>query len=112
MVMVKPDNVASSKSLLFITGGNNNSAPPKSAVANIIQTAIKTKSIVTELQMVPNQSLTFAGETTGRSEDSFIAFTWDKFLRTGDTKWPARLPMTKSAVRAMDTVTAFFASPE
>jgi PhoPQ-activated pathogenicity-related protein len=112
MVMVKPDNVTSSKSLLFITGGNNNSSAPKSAEANIIQTAVKTKSIVTELRMVPNQPLTFAGETTGRSEDSFIAYTWDKFLRTGDAKWPARLPMTKSAVRAMDTVTAFFASPE
>src|SRR5262249_61272043 len=34
---------------------------------------------------------------------------WDKFLRTGDSKWPARLPMTKAAVRAMDTVTAFCA---
>ena len=37
-----------------------------------------------------------------RTEDDFIAYTWDKFLRTGDEKWPARLPMTKSAVRAMD----------
>ena len=112
MVMVKPDKVTSSKSLLFISGGNNNSSPPKSAEANIIQTAVATKSIVTELRMVPNQPLTFAGETMGRSEDSFIAYTWDKFLRTGDPKWPARLPMTKSAVRAMDTVTAFFASPQ
>ena len=41
-----------------------------------------------------------------------IAYTWDKFLRTGDDKWPARLPMTKAAVRAMDTVTAFCASDE
>ncbi len=57
--------------------------------------------------MVPNQPLVFAGETEGRKEDSLIAYTWDKFLRTGDKKWPARLPMTKSAVRAMDTVTSF-----
>jgi len=41
-----------------------------------------------------------------------IAYTWDKFLRTRDAKWPARLPMTKAAVRAMDTVTAFCASAE
>lgn len=69
--------------------------------------ALATKSVVTELRMVPNQPLVFAGETEGRTEDSLIAYTWDKFLRTGDAKWPARLPMTKSAVRAMDTVTAF-----
>jgi len=55
---------------------------------------------------------TGAGETEGRTEDSLIAYTWDKFLRTGDAKWPARLPMTKAAVRAMDTVTAFCGSAE
>jgi PhoPQ-activated pathogenicity-related protein len=72
--------------------------------------AVATKSIITELRQVPNQPLVFAGETEGRKEDSLIAYAWDKYLRTGDTKWPARLPMTKAAVRALDTVTAFCAS--
>jgi len=112
MIMVKPEKIESSKSLLFISGGGNGGTPPKSADANLVKTAVATKSIVTELKMIPNQPLTFAGETRGRSEDSLIAYTWDKYLRTGDEKWPARLPMTKGAVRAMDTVTAFFASPE
>lgn len=112
MTIVKPDNVASSKSLLFITGGANGGNPPKSADGNLVQIALATKSVVTELRMVPNQPLVFAGETQGRKEDSLIAYTWDKFLRTGDSKWPARLPMTKAAVRAMDTVTAFCGSPE
>ncbi len=74
--------------------------------------ATATKSVVIELRMVPNQPLVFAGETERRTEDSLIAYTWDKFLRTGDPKWPARLPMTKAAVRAMDTVTAFCGSAE
>ena len=112
LTIVKPDSVASSKSLLFIGGGGNGGAPPKSADANLLQVALATKSIVSELKMVPNQPLVFAGETEGRKEDSLIAYTWDKFLRTGDPKWPARLPMTKSAVRAMDTVTTFCGSAE
>ena len=106
MVIIKPNEVASSKSLLFIGGGGNGGKPPAGADANLVAIALATKSVVSELKMVPNQPLVFAGETEGRKEDSLIAYTWDKFLRTGDKKWPARLPMTKSAVRAMDTVTA------
>lgn len=106
MVIVKPNNVASSKSLLFIGGGGNGGKPPTGAEGDLVKIALATKSVVSELKMVPNQPLVFAGETKGRKEDSLIAYTWDKFLRTGDKKWPARLPMTKSAVRAMDTVTA------
>ncbi len=112
MIIVKPNEVTSSKSLLFISGGGNGGEPPQAASPNLIQIALATKSVVTELKMVPNQALVFAGETEGRKEDSLIAYTWDKFLRTGDKKWPARLPMTKSAVRAMDTVTSVLGSPE
>lgn len=112
LVLVKPHTVTASKSLLFISGGGNDRPAPQSADAHIIKTAVATESIVTELRMVPNQPLTFAGETQGRHEDALIAYTWDKYLRTGDERWPARLPMTKSAVRAMDTVSAFCASPE
>src|SRR5262245_49064834 len=99
MIMVKPDEVASSKSLLYISGGNNNSAAPKDADQPIIQIATATKSVVTELRMVPNQPLTFSDDKKPRTEDEFIAYTWDKFLKTGDETWPARLPMTKAAVR-------------
>jgi PhoPQ-activated pathogenicity-related protein len=60
--------------------------------------------------MVPNQPLIFEGETRERSEDAIIAYTWDKFLRTADEKWPLRLPMTKAAVRAMDAVSDFLKS--
>src|ERR1044071_4488984 len=112
VIIVKPDHVTSSKSLLFISGGANDGKVPGSSDANMSTIAVATKSVVTELKMVPNQPLVFAGETERRVEDSFIAYTWDKFLRTGDPKWPARLPMTKAAVRAMDTVTAFCGSAE
>ena len=74
--------------------------------------AVASKGVVTELKMIPNQAIVFKGETQGRKEDALIAYTWDKFMRTGDPKWPARLPMTKAAVRAMDTVSQFCATDE
>jgi PhoPQ-activated pathogenicity-related protein len=107
MILVKPDEVKTTKSLLFISSGNNNSAAPKDADKTIIQVATSTKSVVTELRMVPNQPLTFSDDKKPRVEDEMIAYTWDKFLKTGDETWPARLPMTKAAVRAMDTVVSF-----
>lgn len=112
LTIVKPNEVKSSTALLFVTGGSVDRPAPKAADGNLVQIAQATKTVVAELRGVPNQPLVFAGETKGRSEDSLIAYTWDKFLRTGDEKWPARLPMTKSAVRALDTVTAFCASKE
>ncbi|MGE0132733.1 MAG: PhoPQ-activated pathogenicity-related family protein [Blastocatellales bacterium] len=107
MIMVKPDEVKNSKSLLYISGSNNNSSAPKDADQPVIQIAMATKSVVTELRMIPNQPLTFSDDKKPRVEDEFIAYTWDKYLKTGDETWPARLPMTKAAVRAMDTVIAF-----
>ena len=96
----------------FISGGSHKTNPPSKAEANIVLVAKETETVVASLSNVPNQPTVFAGETKGRTEDSLIAYTWDKFLRTGDEKWPARLPMTKAAVRALDTITAFCASAE
>jgi PhoPQ-activated pathogenicity-related protein len=112
VIITRPDKVKTSRSLLFISGGKNGGNLPKGPDDNLAQIAVATESIVSELKMVPNQPLVFAGETEGRVEDSLIAYTWDKFLRTGDAKWPARLPMTKSAVRAMDAVSAFCGSDD
>lgn len=112
VTIVQPDSVAHPNALLFIGGGGNNGQPPKAPDNNLVQIALQTRSVVAELKMVPNQPLVFAGETEGRVEDSLIAYTWDKFLRTGDSKWPARLPMTKSAVRAMDAITDFCAKSD
>jgi PhoPQ-activated pathogenicity-related protein len=110
LTLVKPDKVTDSTALLFIGGGANRTNAPSGPDANLVRVATATETVVAELRNVPNQPLVFAGETTRRSEDSLIAYTWDKYLRTRDEKWPARLPMTKAAVRAMDTITAFCAS--
>ena len=112
LTLVKPDKLTSATGLLFIGGGGNRTEPPTKANEDVVQVALKTGTVATELRNVPNQPLIFAGEAKGRTEDALIAYTWDKFLRTGDEKWPARLPMTKAAVRALDTITAFCASDE
>jgi PhoPQ-activated pathogenicity-related protein len=112
LTLVKPDKVTSDIGLLFINGGSHKTTPPSKAESNIVLVATETGTVVASLSNVPNQPTVFAGETKGRTEDSLIAYTWDKYLRTGDEKWPARLPMTKAAVRALDTMTAFCASEE
>jgi PhoPQ-activated pathogenicity-related protein len=112
VTVIRPEQVDHATALLMIGGGSSERPAPNDADRNLIQIAVATRSIVAELRLVPNQPLVFAGESRKRSEDEIIAYTWDKFLRTGDERWPARLPMTKSAVRAMDTVTAFCAGAE
>ncbi len=105
-------NVTSDIGLLFIGGGSNDRPPPARPAAWLVDAARDTGTVTAELRLVPNQPVVFKDDPSRkpRTEDDFIAYTWDKFLRTGDEKWPARLPMTKSAVRAMDAITAFTAT--
>jgi PhoPQ-activated pathogenicity-related protein len=111
VTIIKPDAIRHSTGFLFITGGSiNDPKPPAHPPANLTSLAVDTGTVVAELRMVPNQPLIFVGESKTRTEDSLIAYSWDKYLRGGDDYWPARLPMTKSAVRAMDSVTSFLAT--
>ena len=114
LTVVRPAKVTSDIALLFITGGSLDREPPARPPAWLVDAARDTGTVIAELRLVPNQPVVFKDDPARkpRTEDDFIAYTWDKFLRTGDEKWPARLPMTKSAVRAMDAVTAFAASPQ
>jgi len=112
VTVVRPDNVQSDIGLLFISGGSNRDTQPPKPSKELMQIAAATRSVVIELKMVPNQTLVFGKDRQERVEDDLIAYTWDKYLRTGDERWPARLPMTKAAVRAMDTVTAWTRSAE
>ena len=118
LMIVEPDEIRSDHGFLYISGGRNGGDPPEQANPLTLQPALVTGSFTAELRMVPNQPLTFAGDDYGeRVEDELIAYGWDKFLRSEDQSredaiWLARLPMTKAAVRAMDTMTAFAASED
>ena len=112
MVVVAPDEIQSDIGFLTITGGSKSNDAPTEAQATDIKRALETGTVVSTLYMVPNQPLVFIDDGRPRTEDSIIAYTWDKYLRSGDEKWPLRLPMTKAAVRAMDTVTDLIASQQ
>lgn len=112
LTIVKPDQVEGVTGYLFLTGGSVTAAAPEKPGATFVQTALLTHTVSAELRGIPNEPLQFADETGTRNEDGIIAYTWRKFLLTGDETWPLRLPMTKAAVRAMDTVTAFLGSGE
>ena len=110
LTIIVPDKVDKATGFLFLTGGSIDSALPQQADAMLTAMATSTNSISAQLNGIPNEPLLFTGETKGRTEDAAIVYTWDKFMRGGSSPdnetWPLRLPMTKAAVRAMDTVTA------
>ncbi len=113
VTIIRPEKVQSTTGFLFIGGGNNLSKPPERIDPMLGRIAREAGVVVAELRMVPNQPLSLPGDTMKqRTEDEFIAYTWDKYLRGGDETWLARLPMTKAAVRALDTMTSFSKSAE
>lgn len=80
--------------VLYITGS--------SGMAELVafgQVANKVGALCVILNDVPNQPL-----FGGLSEDALISYTFMEFAKSGDKTWPALLPMTKSAVRAMTAV--------
>ncbi len=111
LTIVVPKNVTSKTALMIIGGGSNKDQPPKDD-ARLRLIASAASAVTAEISNIPNEPLTFSDDKIRRSEDSIIAYTWDKFMRTGDEEWPLRLPMTKAVVRAMDTVQTFCASNE
>ncbi len=110
LVLTVPAKVTTDHAFLFIGGGSHNSKVPDGADIITATLARTTGSIVAELKNVPNQPLVFHNDGTPRSEDDLIGYAWSQFLETGDATWLPRLPMVKSAVRAMDCMTEFAAS--
>lgn len=109
LLVIVPVNVRTdmNRAFLFIDGGSNGGSPPTTIEPQLAAIALGTRSILADLRMVPNEPLTFAGETQSRTEDAIIAYSLDRYLTTGDPTWPVLLPMVKSAVKAMDTLQSF-----
>jgi PhoPQ-activated pathogenicity-related protein len=108
LTITEPAHIKTDICMLVISGGSNTDKPPEKIDSVTLDVAGRTGAVVAELHMVPNQPLVFADEHAARSEDDVIAYSWNKYLHSGDETWPLRLPMTKAVVKAMDTVTAVF----
>lgn len=83
---------------LHVTGGNGGMGEAMLALT----LAARTGAIVAVLYGVPNQPL-----FGGKQEDDLIAYTFERYLATGDETWPLLFPMTKSVLRAMDALQEF-----
>lgn len=105
LTVLRPEKVDHpGHALLLIAGGSRNDDPSRALskeVPVLARIAAEAGSVVAVVAQVPNQPL--LGD---RYEDALIAYTFEKFMETGDATWPCLLPMTKSAVRAMDAVQA------
>lgn len=113
MALVVPEVVTTDTGMLIIAGGDNFEPPDLGAseVAIAAQIAKSSGSVVSVLGQIPNQPLFFPDEPFPHSEDELVAYTFDKAMDTGDFTWPAYVPMTKAAVRAMDVVGVVTADP-
>lgn len=113
LVVTVPDTVSTNAGLLFIDGGSSASSVPSMNAVEWQTYATLTGSVCSALRQIPNQPLVFLDDPglVPRTEDDQIAHAWEKFLLGGDSEWLSRFPMTKAAVRAMDTITTFVAQP-
>ncbi|XP_046562184.1 autocrine proliferation repressor protein A-like [Haliotis rubra] len=117
MIVAVPDNLTRPDAgCLYISYGSNGygSFTPDVGdefISFITLMAVSTGTICANLRQVPNQPVIFKNDPSrmSRSEDAVIAWTWKVFVEDHPDRpeWLLRLPMTKSAVRAMDTMTDF-----
>lgn len=109
LAVVVPTAVTS-QTAMVILGSGTNDAPlsvPTSQVQLAVQIALASKTIVAVVGQLPNQPLFSDVTPGGYSEDALVAYTWDRAMGTGDYTWSAYVPMTKAAVRALDTVQSY-----
>ena len=102
-----PVNELRRKALLFVVGADNDDPYDAAVVDYLAPIALAENAVAIAVEMVPNQPLLFSGESEPRSSDALIARSWAQFFATSDSNWIAQLPMTKSVVRAMDSVQHF-----
>jgi len=98
LLVLRPPEIRNKDiALLFIAGDGN----VEDNFDLLKMLAMRAGAVTALINRIPNQPL-----YDGRKEDALIAYTFNQYLKTGDTSWPLLFPMVKSAVRGMDTVQA------
>ncbi|OAA27956.1 hypothetical protein AT15_04935 [Kosmotoga arenicorallina S304] len=99
LLIIKPEALRSRYALLFITGDYK----IDNGLLEVFNTiAIQNGAYVVVLYDIPNQPL-----FNDYREDWLIAYTFSKFLETGDYEWPLLLPMVRSTITAMNMITDY-----
>ncbi|XP_077979615.1 autocrine proliferation repressor protein A-like [Glandiceps talaboti] len=100
--------------LMIISDGSNNKldlpSPNTEDIITASELAVGSGSIGAVLFQVPNQPMVFSvnPKNESRSEGWILSYAWRHYIDDSDhPEWLALLPMTKAAVRAMDTITDF-----
>lgn len=109
LIIIVPDNVRESESMMFIGGGSARNTRPPLPDEWLVKGALATGSIISYLTNIPFQPIDFKDDDKGgRDEDDLIAYGWRQYLESGASddklEWLARFPMTRAVVRAMDVV--------
>jgi len=120
VTIIQPTKLTTDTGILLISGGDRFDGPPSASDlvdSSIGLIAAATGATVTVVSNVPAQPIQFNddfvdGLPSDRSEDAILAYSFDKYMETvrdgnRDVTWPALFPMTKAAVRTMDTVQDF-----
>jgi PhoPQ-activated pathogenicity-related protein len=95
LALVQPRRLAhNGAAILVVTGWVINPAD----MADAQSIADKAGMAVAMLFDIPNQPI------FELREDNLIAYTFDKYVESGDATWPLLFPMAKSAIRAMDAL--------
>ena len=94
LLIVRPQQLRNPETAFLLIGG---SGRPERYIGLLQTLANSGGALAVFLSEVPNQPL-----YDGRKEDALIAYTFRKYMETGDETWPLLFPMVKSAVRAMD----------
>ncbi|MCA9709680.1 MAG: hypothetical protein KDK70_27830 [Myxococcales bacterium] len=108
LTIIVPDMPTTTKAHLVIVGGDvSDELPSMSELPLVAQIVAETGTPAAVLGQIPAQPSTAPDRPEPMSEDDLVAYSWRKAMDTQDPTWAAYYPMTKAAVRAMDTTQDF-----